>query len=189
MAERGQELDRDRADAAGAAVKKHGLAGTECGHAKEIVPDGEERFGERPGLDGGQPLRDRQGAIGPGYREFRVAAAISQSGDPVAYGPSSHLGADRSHAACDFEARNVAVIGRSAPPALVAVMAVDAGGLHRNQEFARSGNGNRMAPQLEHLRSACARDFGCTLDGTRHALFWPQRVQDVAHLRLLSLDC
>src|SRR5690349_7418185 len=105
--ERLSELDRDRADAGGAAMDEDRFAGGEAPALENIVPDGEEGLGHSRGLDHaeafwhGQALRLRRDAIA------RITAAGDERADLIADLETIDAQPDGDDRAGDLEPRNV----------------------------------------------------------------------------------
>ena len=78
------ELDRGRADAAGAAMNEQRLAGLEAPAREDVVVDGEEGFRHARRLNQAQAFGNRQAERGGGDAIIGVAAGAEQRADLVA---------------------------------------------------------------------------------------------------------
>ena len=123
---------------------------------EHIVPDGEERLRNGGGFDGSEVCRNGQRMALMRQAVFGIAPADDERCDAVALAPALNARAARRHASGDFKTRDVGrALGRriEALP-LHHVRAVDAGGLDRNQDLARSGGRNRPLFGDENVRAA-----------------------------------
>ena len=155
-AEAACELDRGAADAAGAAMDQHRLAGRQAADAEQVGPDGEIGLGQAcraHGVEAGRPgqaLRQRGCAI------FRIAAAIDQGADAVAHGETGGVGADGGDLAGNLQSENRAcVLGRRIKAAaLHDVRPVDAGGHDADDRLAFARHRQRALLDLHDARVA-----------------------------------
>lgn len=154
------ELDRGRANAAGAAMYEQAFAAFQRASLKYIGPDREKGFGQTRSLYDIKSTRHRQGVAFVRDTIFGIAAAAYQRADRVADLPLADIGAQRDHGSGDFKAGRIGAArrGRVKAHALDRVRAVDAGGLDLDQDFVGAGCRRGDFVQLQHFRSARSGD-------------------------------
>ena len=164
-AERARQLDRGRADAAGAAVDEDRLARLQLAALEHVGPDGEERLGDARRLDRREALRDRQALLVRNGGACRVAAAREERADRIADRPAAHVRAERGDDAGDFETGNVgrARRRRILAEALQQIGAIDARGRDVDQDLA--GGGNRIGTLVSFRTSGGP---GCVISTRFH---------------------
>lgn len=94
-----RQLDRHRADAAGAAVHQEGLAGAQVGHHEDVGPHRRGDLGQRRGLHQADALRYGEELAGRNGDLLRVTAARQQRAHGVADRPPGHPGTERDDTA------------------------------------------------------------------------------------------
>src|SRR5262249_29326759 len=133
------ELDRERADAAAAAVDEERVERAETAVDEDVGPDRAGHLGQAGRIDQADPSRDRQALPGRNRYELGVSAAGEQRAHLVADLPLGHTGPERLHDSGALQAR----VGRRArwrrieARALEQVRAVQPGGDHIDQYLAR----------------------------------------------------
>jgi hypothetical protein len=170
------ELDRERADAARAAVHEQRLAGAEPGDADQVGPDRAGDLGEARGLDQRYPVRHGKDLAGR-YRDLLgVAAAGQQRAHLVAGVESLDPGASFGDAAGALQARMLGRAGRwrVEPAALEQVGTVDRGGDHVDQDL--TGPGSRIGHLGPGQNLGTARLTNCCREHGR----WPPRTARTA---------
>ncbi len=163
-AEGAGELDRRRADAAGAAVDENAFAFRQPRHLEKVCPDGEEGFRKGCGLHRIVAFRERQDLA---YRQqaiFGIGAAIGEAADLVADRVSGNTRADGCHFTGKLEAKNGARILRRRvnPLALRDIRAVDADCLRADEDLALARRRNGSGRYLHDVRRAEARQIDKT---------------------------
>jgi hypothetical protein len=160
-AQRLGELDRRGADAAGAAMDQHRLAGAQIAALEQVGPHCEAGFRQRRRLGHAKALGHRQALRFGRHAIGGIAAAGDQRADRIANLGVMHAEPDRRHRAGDLEAGNVGRAGRRRilAHALHDIGPVDPGGGHFDQHLAGAGQRHRSAPGLQHIRPAGLGDF------------------------------
>ena len=144
-----------------AAVNQQPITLLEVAALEDVVPNREDRFGERSSLHGAQALRGKKRRGFRRHRIFRVATTVHEGADEVAQFESCDLLAHGNDRTRDFEPQEFgcAFGWRVEPLALQHVRPVDPGGCDRDEDFAlfrlRQGSGRRG----QHLRSARLADI------------------------------
>ena len=135
------------------------LAGFERPALEYIVPDREEGLRYRAGLLHWIVRGDGQRVTFMRKTILRVAAADHERHHLVAGLPACHAAADRGHFARNLKARNVrrAFRWRIETLALHDIRSIDACGNDPDQNFCRTGRGNR--PFFRHQRFGAAGRF------------------------------
>ncbi len=163
-AERGADLDRGGADAAGAAMHQQPFTRLKPGPLEDVVPDREHGLGEGRGLGQRQSFRHRQrGGLGRGT-ELGVTAAANQRANEIARLEARGAGPQRDDLAGDFHAENIGgAFGRRVEAlALEHVGAIDPGGRDLDQHLARTRLRHGTRARHQHFGSAgrCGLDRG-----------------------------
>ncbi len=155
-AERGGDLDRRGADAAGAAMHQQPLAGLQGGAFEHVVPDGEDRLRQRRRLGESEALRHRQGGGLGRHGELGIAAAIDQRTDEIAVLEARRARTAANDFARDFETEQVGRAFRRGIESLTLehVGPVDAGGGNLDQHLAATGARHRPRGRHQNLGPA-----------------------------------
>ena len=151
-------LDRHDADAGCASMHHKGLAGFEGSAFQHIREDGEGGFRQGGGLHQAQPLGNGQNVPGVDPAILRVAAPAEKRADLIADRPPGRVFADRGHLSRNFQAQCLrrAWRRRIKAHALNDVGPIHAGGLHADQEFARTRFGGWDLGRLQRVGCALA---------------------------------
>ena len=157
------EHDRHRADAAGAAVDQHALAIAREAALEQVVPHGEQGFGQSGGFGQQHPLGHGQAVLPMHHAIFGIASARGERGDTLPDHLARDFTANRDDLARNFkpEQRRSARRRRIGAGALQAIGAIDPGIGDADQHIigAQARQWQRLDPQ--HLRPAGRIEADC----------------------------
>lgn len=150
------KLDGGGADAAGAPVHEEVHAFPDVVAVKDVAPDGEEGFRQTGRVGHRNALGDGQAMIRVDGHVLRVAAAVGQRADLVAFLPPDDVAAGGHDGPRNLQAEQVGrALGRGIVAApLHEVGSVDAGAAHLDENLVGGRPGYRPAAQLQNLRPA-----------------------------------
>jgi hypothetical protein len=133
-----RDLDRVRADAAGAAVDQHQLAGRQVRRHHQVRPHRARDLGQSGGLVQGNRVRYWHYLPGGDGDELRITPARQQSTGLLPDGPLSHVAADRGDGPGHLEAEDLAGAAWRWVVAggLEEVGPIDSRGAHLDEHFA-----------------------------------------------------
>ena len=149
-----RQLNRRGADPARAAVDQETFARTQPAAVEDVRPHGEERLGNRRGLDQAQRSGNRQALHGRHGAELGIAASRGEGAHAIPCAPAGHIRAHGRNRSGDFESRHVRdARGRGIEsPALQNIRTIDTGRRDADEHIAGAGTGAG--------RSASARTSG-----------------------------